>query len=247
MKGPTMAIKCGSTGHDHETVAQVRACQLGGTVLAAPEAPAAPPAGVRLSSEGISDRLRRQAVSTRYGSGSGSSGYPFRPASEKMTKWVRDILANQEVDADAVAQTQRALDGHGGIGFQTARNFINAWKDAPRKAKEAAPPSDAPALPEVPAGRYALRTDGVVKFYILDRPESGKWAGYAFLNAQASDEKHPIKNVSAKAEILGRILEDIEAAQTLYGRELGRCYACGRTLTDETSRALGIGPDCRSK
>jgi hypothetical protein len=32
-----------------------------------------------------------------------------------------------------------------------------------------------------------------------------------------------------------------------YGREIGRCYRCNRTLTDAVSRSLGIGPDCRSK
>jgi uncharacterized protein DUF6011 len=32
-----------------------------------------------------------------------------------------------------------------------------------------------------------------------------------------------------------------------YGQELGECGHCGRTLTDEASRAAGIGPVCASK
>lgn len=202
MKGPTMAIKCGSTGHSHETVAQVRACQLGGT-LSAP----VPATGGSV----VMDRLQREIP-------------------------------------EAVAEPIGKAIDEGRPSFQAARLFIEGFKDAQRKAPApGAPVADAPALPDVPAGRYALRTDGIVKFYILDRPESGRWAGYVFLKAQASDEKYPIKNLTAKAEILGRISEGIEGAQKLYGQELGRCYACGRTLTDETSRALGIGPDCRSK
>lgn len=37
---------------------------------------------------------------------------------------------------------------------------------------------------------------------------------------------------------------DIEDAARTYGRELGQCCLCGRHLTDESSRAAGIGPDC---
>lgn len=38
--------------------------------------------------------------------------------------------------------------------------------------------------------------------------------------------------------------EEAYEAQALYGREIGRCGRCGRLLTDETSRAVGLGPDC---
>jgi hypothetical protein len=31
-----------------------------------------------------------------------------------------------------------------------------------------------------------------------------------------------------------------------YGQAIGRCWKCHRHLTDETSRSLGIGPDCRA-
>lgn len=268
MKGPTMAIKCGSTGHSHETVAQVRSCQLGGTAPALP-APVSTSGGSvvmdRLrrqaqqplpfrpvempgTSEGAAERIRRQAVSTRYGSGSSyrSASPTINPATGKMVKYVSDLLAQREIP-EAVAEPIGKAIEEGRLSFQAARLFIEAYKDAQRKASAQTAPADAPALPDVPAGRYALRTDGVVKFYVLDRPDSGRWAGHVFLKAQASDEKYPIKNLTAKVEILGRISEDIEGAQKLYGQELGRCYACGRTLTDETSRALGIGPDCRSK
>jgi len=36
-----------------------------------------------------------------------------------------------------------------------------------------------------------------------------------------------------------------EDAGPRYGRLIGDCCRCGRQLTDETSRALGIGPVCR--
>jgi hypothetical protein len=107
--------------------------------------------------------------------------------------------------------------------------------------------SEAP-LAEVPAGHYAIEgSDGTLKFYRVDRPTEGRWAGWVFVSVQASDELHPIKNRATKAQILAEISKDWKAAGARYGREIGRCYRCHRTLTDETSRALGIGPDCRSK
>jgi hypothetical protein len=91
----------------------------------------------------------------------------------------------------------------------------------------------------VPAGHYAVSIDGVVKFFFLDT--SG------MLYAQASDDLHPIKVAAHRAEILDLVKVDTEAASKLYGREIGRCGICNRTLTDEVSRANGIGPVCASK
>jgi hypothetical protein len=59
---------------------------------------------------------------------------------------------------------------------------------------------------------------------------------------------HPDQNVRRAnvPGILSRIAEyGVEAAATLYGTELGQCYRCNRHLTDELSRQLGIGPECR--
>jgi hypothetical protein len=47
------------------------------------------------------------------------------------------------------------------------------------------------------------------------------------------------------------IAEKIKAAgpddaMRRYGRELGECGHCGRELTNDESRAIGIGPRCRT-
>lgn len=108
--------------------------------------------------------------------------------------------------------------------------------------KSTTPPT---ATPDVEAGRYAVETEeGHLAFYRVDRPTEGRWAGYTFLKVQASDELHPIKGAAAKA-ILTKIAVDPKGAMLRYGLELGHCGHCGRTLTDETSRAAGIGPVCR--
>jgi len=40
---------------------------------------------------------------------------------------------------------------------------------------------------------------------------------------------------------------DRRAASEAYGVKMGYCGLCGRHLTNETSRALGIGPDCAAR
>lgn len=103
-------------------------------------------------------------------------------------------------------------------------------------------------FPSVPDGYYAIDSgNGVVKFYKVKTPTDGKWEGFTFVDAQASDELHPIRNAATKREILMTIAEDPEAAAILYGVELGVCGRCGRTLTDEDSRERGLGPICADK
>ena len=101
---------------------------------------------------------------------------------------------------------------------------------------------------QVPNGRYAVTGDaGQTVFVRVDKPTEGKWAGRTFVAIQASDELH--KTYGGQA--LGLLSKIVEAgpkdAGIRYGRELGVCGRCGRTLTDEASRAAGIGPVCASK
>jgi len=185
--------------------------------------------------------------------------------SEKQAKWIIDIATMRVLPAGATAESVLLRLEQGFAKFSGSQ-FITTYKDLPRVTAamvEAVAPGASTeefragpvvtvekfhsANPQVPAGRYALRTEDGVKFYRLDRPTEGKWAGYTFLKAQASDDLWPIKNPSEKNRILAAIAEDVLGAEQLYGRELGRCSRCGRTLTDETSRAYGIGPDCRNK
>lgn len=70
---------------------------------------------------------------------------------------------------------------------------------------------------------------------------------YVFIDAQASDEYHSVRSPQSLKLVLRAILVDPRKASERYADELGRCYRCGRTLTDETSRSIGMGPECRSK
>jgi hypothetical protein len=130
------------------------------------------------------------------------------------------------------------------LAKQRRDEAASSWSSADRERAQTSAPA---SFPDVEEGRYAVEIEGVLKFYQVDKPMHGKWAGWTFLKVQASDELWPIKNRDAKLMILNKIAEDSKTAMLRYGQEIGKCGACGRTLTDEESRAYGIGPVCRGK
>lgn len=107
------------------------------------------------------------------------------------------------------------------------------------------------ATEPVPAGHYAIGAEGETKFYRVQYGKAGgKWEGFLFLDAQASDDYHKVRNAAAKATIIQEIQEQgIMESMARYGHELGKCGAsgCGLTLTDPQSLADGIGPICKKK
>jgi hypothetical protein len=113
-----------------------------------------------------------------------------------------------------------------------------------RELAQAAAKTTAPAATEVADGRYAIEENGVLKFF---KVKNGRTPGMVFLDIQASDEWHSIRDRARRARVLAEIAKDPQAAMVRYGRELGICGRCGRTLTDEASRAAGIGPICIDK
>lgn len=96
-------------------------------------------------------------------------------------------------------------------------------------------------------GRYAVEIDGVLKFFKVDKPTEGRWAGYTFVKVQASDDLYNIRDRAYRERILAIIAEDPQGAMLRYGKEIGKCGHCGRTLTNEDSRERGIGPICADK
>lgn len=189
-------------------------------------------------------------------------------ASTKQAEFILGLLDKKALPEDAAialrarAEAQvKANAEHGdrttiadGISLRRASEFIGRLKEAPAKTVEQQWELDSTEWPDVPEGRYALAEASnhvTIKFYKVDRPTEGRWAGYTFLSAGAGGphgdpDWHPIKAPAVKRAILERIEQDPAGAAKLYGTELGHCGVCGRTLTDETSRAYGIGPVCRA-
>lgn len=104
-------------------------------------------------------------------------------------------------------------------------------------------------------GHYAAQDTDRIRFFKIDVVREGKWGGWVFIKEQASDDLFPVGKVTPAdthykgryTDLLNAVVSDEMASQQLYGQELGHCGVCGRTLTDELSRELGIGPVCREK
>jgi len=157
-----------------------------------------------------------------------------------------------ELDAALGSAARIWTDGMTAAGEWTygrdARTGISRWIDAlierSKALKAAARTAPQAPVAQVEDGRYAVQEDGVLRFF---RVKNGRRPGFVFLDIQASDEWHAIRNVSRIHAVLALIAQDAQAAMIRYGHELGECGRCGRTLTDEASRAAGIGPICISK
>ena len=151
----------------------------------------------------------------------------------------------------------RSVDTLSSDGTVTHLSYtVTATEAFPTTAKKAASQKLQEVL-SVPVGRYALNEgvntdDGlaIVKFYKVDRPTEGRWAGYTFVKHLVADgfglAEYPVKG-EWKDEVLAAIALDPAEASMMYGRELGSCGVCNRPLTDAESRAKGIGPICATR
>jgi hypothetical protein len=103
----------------------------------------------------------------------------------------------------------------------------------------------------VEPGHYAIesRTGNNDLDFFRVKAGKGKWAGRFFVDRIIGG--HPEQGITwQEAKLVLAALERLGVegrlrARVRYAQEIGSCYRCNRHLTDETSRQLGIGPECR--
>jgi hypothetical protein len=157
------------------------------------------------------------------------------PATPAQIAYLTRLLGERQVPPALADQVANATK-------RQASALIDQLRECPFRPRSTAPVG-LPAVPGVAAGKYALVEDGEVRFYEVEIGTKGRWIGFTFLSAQASDELHPIRSKERKAAVLTAIAADPQAAADRYWVELGRCRRCHRTLTSEW-RHEGIGPEC---
>ena len=164
-----------------------------------------------------------------------------------QVKFMEDLVGRlAKLDSEIGAQARTYTDGMTEHGKWTAGRTGNAsaWIDR-MLSKERELSNRARTAPvQVADGRYAVEEDGVLRFF---KVKNGNRPGFVFLDIQASDEWHSVRNVVRIRTVPALIAQDPKAAMIRYGQELGECGHCGRTLTDAASRAAGIGPICAAK
>jgi len=104
---------------------------------------------------------------------------------------------------------------------------------------------------DLPDGRYGIENvpghKNQVSFFQLRTPKDGDWKGYQFIDQIVGHGKRfPVKEADTRKKIRELIkTQGINECLQRFGIEFKHCGRCGRELTDDVSRAWGIGPDCR--
>lgn len=110
--------------------------------------------------------------------------------------------------------------------------------------------------PTIKAGYYAIPSltgNQDLDFFRVDAPDDGNWKGFLFVKRVLGGGADSLRTERVHRSTADQVLTVLippfaaQAARERFGQEIGRCGCCGRSLTDETSRARGIGPDCASK
>lgn len=128
----------------------------------------------------------------------------------------------------------------------TAAKALGEWI-APKAAKSKH--LQAADFPNVTDGFYAvpgMAGGADLVFFQVQAPTEGSWKGCLFVKRiVGGHEPERVGETSARAW-LAKVStpERVLASKRLYGQQIGSCGECGRTLTNDESRAYGIGPVC---
>lgn len=165
-------------------------------------------------------------------------------ATDKQTAFILSLLTNRVVPTDASGRLSAEVK-RGTLNKRKAGDAIEWLLRQPKVIAQTVTPTVRPTF-AVPDGRYALDSvdsePGKIVFY---RVKANR--GFINVSRMSSDNEIPVRWAQAQG-VLRRIeAVGTHAAMIRYGQTIGRCGHCGRTLTDQASRAAGIGPICASK
>lgn len=164
----------------------------------------------------------KKELDRRRKAGIAPAGQPERKATERQRELIANLLTERvydaEVDVDSLSPAK-------------ASALIDALFAAPR-AKVAGH--------GIREGRYAYTTDGgtTADHYRVGR--SGR------ITIWTAGGEYPYTGKGLN-EGLAWIKDNPREAAELFGRLVGSCGRCGRELSDDDSRARGLGPICAGK
>ena len=238
-------VKCGNRAngmgeHYHESAAQVRECYSNPTVTAGWVVPSPPVRTASAPALGstLTDQRPRRVVHI-----------DAAPTFEQLA-YIRR-LGGDDNEARSLTRGQCAA-----LIDRLKGNTVSA----PVSNRGHATIVPVELLEFIPEGRYAVRPDANSPWHFmrLTRPKKGQFAGTVKVQYQSSDTlilawvywpltgTVRIYDRTAEGDLLLLIPNRLQAAVD-YGREIGQCCCCGKTLTDEVSRHYGQGPECFKK
>lgn len=183
---------------------------------------------------------------------------PAKLASQRSIDYFIDLSLDKSVHVNpGVLEDEARADIMDWIGEGRPQDEISYHIDrlrregyTGRKYRQDAPKQVLDHDLDVPEGRYALPTeDGAINeiaFYHVTHG-TGKWEGKIFVARQEGPNERNLGR-DGSYRMLRKIAEfGPREASLLYGQHIGRCGVCHLPLTNDLSRELGIGPDCRKK
>lgn len=246
------SIRCGSCKGTHESVAAVRDCyaeQADARAESAGEQAAELRNEQRLENTGweesANDRAHEDALGVvQFEDAMAMAESSVLLATAKQVNFIM-ALEKTKVPADERHSEETLLMMERPAASEYIERLIKAAPVA-NTERESSPTT----AYTVPAGRYAVKGGTPVrewKFYKVDHPTEGRWAGYTFVNRQAGDDLFPVKGFARNAVLAAIEHDGVQESMLAYGKQLGACGHCGRTLTNPESIERGIGPVCFTK
>jgi hypothetical protein len=176
-----------------------------------------------------------------------------RPATPRQIDFLVDLVKQiGAYDAECgheLWMDMRARQAAGLVFAEAAAQIddFKAFRNELRQTQLSDPAEDRgtprPARPQVPAGRYAIdNAEGKTAFYRVAEKD-----GLLTVFVYASDAQHKLPWKTA-LPVLRKIEKyGLHEASVRFGVESETCYKCGKRLTREHTRAVGIGDDCAAK
>lgn len=181
------------------------------------------------------------------------------PATDRQINYIESLLDERMLTDDERTEAKARISK--GLDKRLASAWITRLLELPKATSVFARRNEGgpEAFPKVEDGRYAIMDPRgnidhpTLMFYrVKIGKESGRWAGFTFLDAGRGGAHGdliwtPIKNPAYKRMALEAIAKDPLAAGMKFGQEVGKCSKCGRSLTQDHTRARGYGDDCAEK
>jgi hypothetical protein len=176
-------------------------------------------------------------------------------AAPRQLEFVRDLLGNREAAAEVVERITSAIDADEYTKAQASAD-IDALLELPRRESGVPSPFQA-LLASVPKSKYAVPTalleasDAEDDFRgDLVFLELKEFMGTLYVRqlhgAPGRFTRSPLTATQIKA-LVTVVKTDPYKFAKMFGDHYACCGSCGAELTDQRSRELMLGPECRKK
>lgn len=254
-------MKCGNCKASHDTPEEVRAC-YGAKILSAVGSSVAPStiepnwnrlrelSGKRHEHRGGTLEIERTAVPAQLFA-------PVVPATQKQKDYLNKLLAARPGFRDIENLWPDRVET---LSKEMASAKIKETLEVAAEVIEShwSASSDLTSLLEgVDDGYFALPSKSGTNDLDFIRISSnqgrvnaankGKRRVNRFLGGHGNIDIRISEQIEFAKIVVAISIEERREANARFGREIGRCGVCGKSLTDEISRAEGLGPICRGR